>query len=194
MKILNLYAGLGGNRELWDDHIITAVEHEPKIAYTYSNKFPHDFIRICDVHVYLRDISNNLNYFDFIWASPPCQSHSQMMRFYKNTNQHPPIPRMDEIFGLLTWLPKYYDGLFCIENVQSWYKWIIKPTVKIDRHCFWANFPIPKRRFRDLIHGHGSLNNSRIMRDTTLNQHQRNMVDPRIGKYILDCLPLLHDD
>lgn len=33
MKILNLYAGIGGNRKLWgDDHEITAVEIESKIA------------------------------------------------------------------------------------------------------------------------------------------------------------------
>lgn len=33
MKILNLYCGIGGNRKLWgDEHEITAVEFEPKIA------------------------------------------------------------------------------------------------------------------------------------------------------------------
>ena len=30
MKILNLYAGIGGNRKLWgDEHQITAVENMP---------------------------------------------------------------------------------------------------------------------------------------------------------------------
>lgn len=33
MKILNLYAGIGGNRKLWgDEHEITAVENEQDIA------------------------------------------------------------------------------------------------------------------------------------------------------------------
>jgi hypothetical protein len=33
LKILNAYAGKGGNRELWgDEHQITAVELNPKIA------------------------------------------------------------------------------------------------------------------------------------------------------------------
>src|SRR3990167_2672923 len=35
IKILNLYAGIGGNRKLWDelgDFEITAVEHNPEIA------------------------------------------------------------------------------------------------------------------------------------------------------------------
>lgn len=33
MKILNLYAGIGGNRKLWgNEHEITAVELDPDIA------------------------------------------------------------------------------------------------------------------------------------------------------------------
>lgn len=33
MKILNLYAGIGGNRKLWgDNHDITAVELVPEVA------------------------------------------------------------------------------------------------------------------------------------------------------------------
>lgn len=36
MKILNLYAGIGGNRKLWgDEHEITAIEINPKIAKIY---------------------------------------------------------------------------------------------------------------------------------------------------------------
>lgn len=32
MKILNLYAGIGGNRKLWGDiHHITAVELDPEL-------------------------------------------------------------------------------------------------------------------------------------------------------------------
>ena len=41
MKILNLYAGIGGNRKLWgDEHKITAVENDPKIAKIYQEFFP----------------------------------------------------------------------------------------------------------------------------------------------------------
>ena len=36
MKILNLYCGIGGNRKFWtpkgENHEITAVENNPKIA------------------------------------------------------------------------------------------------------------------------------------------------------------------
>lgn len=43
MKILNLYAGIGGNRKLWgDEHEIVAVENEPAIAKIYQDFFPND--------------------------------------------------------------------------------------------------------------------------------------------------------
>ena len=79
MKILNLYAGIGGNRKLWgDEHEITAVEINPKIAECYKKLFPNDNVIVGDAHEYLRQ---HFREFDFIWASPPCPTHSvlQMM-------------------------------------------------------------------------------------------------------------------
>lgn len=43
IKILNLYAGIGGNRKLWNGDIeVTAVEIDPKIAAIYQDFFPND--------------------------------------------------------------------------------------------------------------------------------------------------------
>jgi len=39
MKVLNLYAGIGGNRKLWQDVEVTAVEYDSKIAEVYKT-FP----------------------------------------------------------------------------------------------------------------------------------------------------------
>lgn len=51
MKILNLYAGIGGNRKLWgDEHEITAVEINPEIAEIYKNLYPQDTVIIGDAH------------------------------------------------------------------------------------------------------------------------------------------------
>lgn len=79
LKILNLYAGIGGNRKLWtpkgDDHEITAIEIDPKIAKIYQDFFPKDKVIITDAHQYLLE---HFEKYDFIWSSPPCQTHSSV--------------------------------------------------------------------------------------------------------------------
>ena len=51
MKILNLYACLGGNRYKWgNEHEITAVELDPKIAKIYQDFFPKDKVIVADAH------------------------------------------------------------------------------------------------------------------------------------------------
>lgn len=78
MKILNLYAGVGGNRKLWgDNHEITAVELNPSVASCYKDLYPNDTVIVGDAHQYLLD---HYQEFDFIWSSPPCQSHSDIRR------------------------------------------------------------------------------------------------------------------
>ena len=42
MKVLNLYAGIGGNRKLWTDVEVTAVEMNKDIAGVYQKYFPDD--------------------------------------------------------------------------------------------------------------------------------------------------------
>jgi DNA (cytosine-5)-methyltransferase 1 len=79
IKILNLYAGIGGNRKLWTGDIeVTAIENNPEIAKIYMDNFPKDFVMITDAHEYL--LNNYMN-FDFIWASPPCPTHSKIRMF-----------------------------------------------------------------------------------------------------------------
>ena len=76
MKILNLYAGIGGNRKLWGhEHDITAVELRPDIADIYQDFYPNDTVIVGDAHQYLQE---HYSEFDFIWTSPPCQTHSQL--------------------------------------------------------------------------------------------------------------------
>lgn len=64
LKILNLYAGIGGNRKLWgDDHEVTAVENVQAIADIYAQLFPNDTVIVGDAHQYLLDHHKE---FDFI--------------------------------------------------------------------------------------------------------------------------------
>lgn len=110
MKILNLYAGIGGNRKLWgDEHDITAIEYKPEIAAVYADLYPNDVVIVADAHEYLL---KHFKEFDFIWSSPPCPTHSRA-RFAGSgsskeffSNRQPPIyPDMklyQEIINALT--------------------------------------------------------------------------------------------
>ena len=51
-KVLNLYAGIGGNRKLWENVDVTAVEINPNIANIYNDFFPNDKIIVDDAHQY----------------------------------------------------------------------------------------------------------------------------------------------
>ena len=88
MKVLNLYAGLGGNRKLWEGVEVTAVELEPKIAAVYKRLYPDDTVVVADAHQYLLD---HHDAFDFIWSSPPCQTHSKMAKAtrHKHLRRYP---------------------------------------------------------------------------------------------------------
>tara|TARA_R100001443_G_C3295755_1_gene163980 strand:+ start:128 stop:730 length:603 start_codon:yes stop_codon:yes gene_type:complete len=139
MKILNLYAGLGGNRKLWgDSHEITAVELNNKIANKYKKLYPNDKVIIADAHEYLL---KNYENFDFIWSSPPCQTHSKANYFinYITQSRYPKMELWQEIIFLKT----FCKGKFCVENVKAYYEHFIPPTAEIGRHYLWANFIIP---------------------------------------------------
>jgi DNA (cytosine-5)-methyltransferase 1 len=137
MKILNLYAGIGGNRKLYPEgHEITAVEYNPEIAEVYKKFFPNDNVIIGDAHEYLL---NNFKQFDFIWASPPCQSHSVCNHFLKGQGIHR-YPDM-KLWQEIIFLKHFFKGYYCVENVKSYYEPFIKPQT-IGRHYVWSNFTI----------------------------------------------------
>ncbi len=135
MKILNLYAGIGGNRKLWgDNHDITAVELVPEVAKVYQSLFPKDKVVIGDAHEYLR---RHFREFDFIWASPPCPTHStlQMARYYDESLKYPDMTLYQEII----WLKTFFKGKWVIENVKPYYKPLIQPSFTMERHCYWSS-------------------------------------------------------
>lgn len=140
MNILNLYAGVGGNRRLWgDNHNITSVEFNEKVADKYKELYPNDKVIVADAHQYLLD---HYQEFDFIWTSPPCQTHSRANYFinYITNSRYPKMELWQEIIFLKT----FFKGKFCVENVKAYYEHFINPTAEIGRHYLWANFSIPK--------------------------------------------------
>ena len=125
MKALNLYAGIGGNRKLWQNVEVTAVELNPDIALIYQDFFPDDKVIVADAHQYLLE---HFKEFDFVWSSPPCPSHSQMGRLralsdckgtgtYKSKPRYPDMKLYEEILLL----KHYFKGKWCVENVIAYY-------------------------------------------------------------------------
>ena len=144
MRILNLYAGLGGNRRKWTGNIeVTAVEYRKDIAKFYQDQYPNDKVIIGDAHEYLLD---HYKAFDFIWCSPPCPTHSRS-RFWsakgENTNIDPVYADM-RLYQEILFLQHYFNGNWVVENVKPYYDPIIKPSIALGRHLFWSNFAIPR--------------------------------------------------
>ena len=147
MKVLNLYAGLGGNRKQWKNCQVTAVEFDPKIAAVYKRLNPDDEVVIGDAHQYLLD---HYSEFDFIWSSPPCQSHSKMIR--SGRNRKPRYPDL-RLYEQILFLQHNFNGQWVVENVKPYYKPLIEHQ-SIGRHAFWSNFDIPfmeEPKFKDFI-------------------------------------------
>ncbi len=199
MKVLNLYAGLGGNRKKWSkEHTVTAVEFDKKIADVYKKNNPNDNVVITDAHQYLLDHSGE---FDFIWSSPPCPTHSAMAKATRhNLRQYPDMRLYQEII----YLQNFYKGLFVVENVKPYYEPLIKPTAILSRHYFWSNFKITNFEMKS---PKGFITNGTVKASEDMKkwlginyegniyykdhhcpvQVLRNCVHPNLGLHILDC-------
>ncbi len=192
MKILNLYSGIGGNRKLWNnDHHITAVEFDENIARVYADHFPEDEVVVADAHEYLL---NHFKEFDFIWSSPPCQSHSSFRQNIgvRYRGVKPVYPDMS-LYQQVIFLQYNFEGKWVVENVNPYYEPLIQPSVKLDRHLFWSNFDIDKKEFDrpkmrsaqipQLQEAYGyDLSNYKL---PNKRQVLRNCVLPEVGNHIL---------
>ena len=180
MRILNMYCGIGGNRALWGDKFdITAVEINDKIAEKYSNKFPNDTVIVTDAHEYLL---SHYKEFDFIWSSPPCQTHSRTNYFTQHIRKKPVYPSMS-LYEEIIFLQSFFKGKWVVENVIPYYKPLIEAK-KIGRHLFWSNFnikeiPQPKDDIGTMDCKYGNKAHKRKLED-------RNAVNSELGKHILD--------
>jgi DNA (cytosine-5)-methyltransferase 1 len=192
MKILNLYAGIGGNRRLWGGECqVTSVEYSPKIAQVYAQLYPQDTVVVGDAVAYLE---KHYTAFDFIWASPPCPSHGQYRHNVGVIGKGfaPIMPDMT-LYSQIVFLQHYFQGKYVVENVKPYYEPLIKPTFEMQRHLFWSNFDVPPRKFNksDIRHknkisdfeGHEIVSASKI---PNKRQALRNCVDSELGLYIFE--------
>lgn len=200
MKILNLYCGIGGNRKLWgNEHEITAVEINPKIAKIYKDFFPKDNVIIGNAHEYL---IKNFRNFDFIWASPPCPTHSDLQMFNYHNPERIVYPDM-KLYQEIILLKHFYKGNWVIENVKPYYKPLIAPTFEMNRHFFWSNKFIltdtKNHSFMNLkddekemqkLYGFDLDKYRKDFSNVEFRQILRNCVVPEIGKYAFEKVAL----
>ncbi len=193
MRILNLYAGIGGNRKLWgNEHEITAVEINPKIAEIYKDLYPGDNVVLEDAHKFLLQ---HFRKFDFIWASPPCQTHSiaNLGNINKEFFDYPDMKLYQEIILLKT----LFKGKWVIENVKPYYQPLIEPTFTLGRHFFWSNkFLLTPQMPSNFTSIWESINKMQEAYNINLSNYKldtkfkrkilRNCVSPEIGKYIFE--------
>ncbi len=202
MRVLNLYAGIGGNRKLWEGVEVTAIEKDAKIAAVYKKLHPNDTVIVCDAHQYLKE---HFREFDFIWSSRPCQKHTRMMKFTRHNVAD--FPDM-ELYAEIIFLQHFFKGKWVVENVIPYYKPLIEPTKKIGRHLFWSNFKIEaeeintpkefimlnnlegKRKMMDWLGLHFE-ENIYYQGNHSPVQILRNCVHPKLGKSVMESAKIL---
>ena len=207
LKVLNLYACLGGNRYRWDevaDIEVTAVELDEELAKLYQERFPKDKVIVADAHQYLLD---HYQEYDFIWSSPPCPTHSRMRKTNtgegerKSKATYPDMKLYQEILLL----EHFFKGKYCVENVIPYYEPLIAAK-KRGRHLYWTNFNLPsnlnERKAKNFIHSKvGDLSNfhnydfSKYKGKQRMDKIARNLVDYEAGKTILQtALGIIKDN
>jgi len=195
MKILNLYACLGGNRYKWnevkEDIKVTAVELDPELARLYQERFPNDNVIVADAHQYLLD---HYKEFDFIWSSLPCPSHSKInISQYTRESWTPHFPDM-KLYEEIIFLDTYYKGKYVVENVIPYYE-PLTAAKKRGRHLYWTNFNLPNFQERDAkirewqlpqLEKHHNIDLSEYKGKQNKRKIGRNLVDYEAGKTIFE--------
>lgn len=198
LKVCNAYCGIGGNRKLWKDVEVTAVENNPDTAKIYQDFFPEDKVIVGDAHQYLLD---HFEEFDFIWSSPPCPTHSKFRKYFSVSAGAKPIYPDMKLYEEILFLDHYFKGKYCVENVIGYYIPLIKPQ-EVGSHYFWSNFFIgsfhQKNRIKDdeLKSGGEKKQISRLQEiyNIDIGKYKnikkktvlRNAINPHLGLHILN--------
>jgi len=194
VKVLNLHAGIGGNRALWGNNIeVTAVEYNEEIASIYKDLYPNDNVVIGDATEYLL---KNWKDFDFIWASPPCQTHSKMRYLASKRGDYTAkLPDLS-LYEFILFLKHFCkDKKWIVENVVPYYEPLILPNVKFDRHLIWSNFDIPEKKFDKPEIKHNKVTGKTKRYNVDLSKYKikhrkdqiiRNMVNPEMALHIFN--------
>jgi len=162
MKMLDLFSGLGGASQAfldagWEVH---RIENNPALGYVPNTK-------IMDVRKLLENDYFCSEFYDLVWASPPCLEFSNAFAAPKSIARRegidfrPDMRLVNAAKDIIDYLqPKHW----VIENVmgaQEFFNPILgKPTQFIESFVLWGKFPricMPVD-FKHLKHDVGSQN------------------------------------
>lgn len=200
-KILNLYAGIGGNRKNWKNCEVTAVENDQATAEIYTKLYPNDEIVLTDAHAYLLNNFEQINKtYDLVWASPPCQSHSRI-RAMGSKIKYQPIYFDENLWQTIILMQTYSKKKWIVENVITYYKALIPPQAIINRHYFWSNFNITPKTFKKRDIKHKNITGQSTIYDINIKKYYgpkkremlRSLIDPAIGEHLYNCALKSHE-
>jgi DNA (cytosine-5)-methyltransferase 1 len=191
--VLNLYAGIGGNRKLWENVDVTAVEWDDEKANVYRDHFPNDDVIVADAHEYLLDHHNE---YDFIWASPPCPTHSQIRYIDTGPDKQNDVVYPDmSLYQEVLLLQNHFNGDYAVENVDPYYDPLITGQ-RVQRHLFWSNYHIADIELGKSNIYEGTIEEWQTMLGFDLSDYDlehkkkrkmlRNCVKPKLGKHVFD--------
>ena len=198
VRVLNLYACLGGNRYKWDEVAnieVTAVERDEELAKLYQERFPNDKVIVADAHQYLLE---HYQEFDFIWSSPPCPTHSRARFWGFGVNGKNPVYPDMKLYEEIIFLQHHCKTKYVVENVKPYYEPMFNPQER-GRHLYWTNFNLPNN-IGERSEGNGIISKAKNEVDVLCKFHDydfykykgeqrrdkiaRNLVDYEAGKTI----------
>jgi len=143
LRILDLFCGVGGVARGLQKYLIEngiefeyhAVDIDGKVLLAHKTLNPRSITFRRDAYSFSDE---ELEQYDFIWASPPCETHSIAGIWKRRKKKEKPDMRLYELIKRLYSLGKP----FIVENVKPYYKPPIKPTTRACRHRLWSNLSI----------------------------------------------------
>lgn len=182
---------------MWgDEHEVTAVEYKSEIAAIYHKLYPRDTVIVTDAHEFLKE---HYYEYDFIWSSPPCQSHSKARFFASSSDKEfyrkrqPPVYPDMKLWQEIIFLKHYArTKLWIVENVNGFYEPLITPTL-LGSHYFWMNFYVPAFVSAESRKHEGTISELQDRKGVDLSEFKvsdkrlllRNCVEPELGAHIM---------
>lgn len=106
----------------------------------------------------------------------------------------PILPDMS-LYSEIVFLQTYFKNQWVVENTVPYYKPLVAPTFKLQRHLFWSSDIVEERDFKTSkirsknkisdFDGHEVVSRSKIKNKR---QVLRNCILPEVGEYIFNSL------